>query len=304
MLLLGSTPAGAQVRPLYTPGINPTNSGLMPDPGFTYANVFQDYSFNQLKGPKGERLTVNVNGNVTVLVDNNIIEWVSKKKIFGANFAVLADLPFAKGALSLASFGNPDGGKGFADSYYQPATLGWHLKRADIQTAYGFTAPTGRFSPNATNNTGSGYWGQMPSAGQSFYLTKDKGTAFSAYETYEFHGKQRDTGIRAGQALSIDYSLTQVIPLEKNWKKPPEDFKRLLQAGLVGYGQWQTTDKTGPQVIPLLASQHYRVDALGLTAQVIWPKKKVLVGVSYFKEFGARSTVQGHSLQIVGGITF
>jgi hypothetical protein len=75
--------ARAQVRPQYVPGINATNSGLMPDPGFTYANVFQDFSFNELKGPQGERLPVNVNGNVTVLVDNNIIEWVSKKKILG-----------------------------------------------------------------------------------------------------------------------------------------------------------------------------------------------------------------------------
>ena len=43
----------AQVRPQYTLGINATNSGLMPDPGFTYANVFQDYSFNHLQSAKG-----------------------------------------------------------------------------------------------------------------------------------------------------------------------------------------------------------------------------------------------------------
>src|SRR5262245_30243142 len=51
----------AQIRSPYAPGLNATNSGTLPDPGLTYSNFFQRYSFNQLNGPDGERLPVSGN---------------------------------------------------------------------------------------------------------------------------------------------------------------------------------------------------------------------------------------------------
>jgi len=50
--------ADAQVRGLYTPGVYSTNSGVQPEPGLTYSNLFLDYTFNELHGPDGERLQV------------------------------------------------------------------------------------------------------------------------------------------------------------------------------------------------------------------------------------------------------
>ena len=289
--------AEAQRRGQYTPGINSTNSGVLPEPGITYVNVFQLYTFDTLKGPDGEELPVNV--DLSVLVDHNIVAWVSKKKILGAKFAMMADLPIANNSLSLAQFETAGGGGGgLADSYYQPLTLGWNLKRADIQVAYGFVAPTGRFNGGASNNVGSGYWGHNISSGQTIYLTKNKGTAFSAFEQYEFHGTQRDTGIHPGQTFNIDYSLTQVIPLQKN-------MHTLLQVGVIGYGQYQTTDRSGPGINPVTAANtHYRVNALGAAANIILPVRKANLGFKWFKEFSNKSTVEGQSLQISGAITF
>jgi len=288
--------AEAQRRGQYTPGINSTNSGVLPAPGITYANVFQLYSFDTLKGPDGEELPVNV--DLSVFVDHNIFVWTSKKKILGARFGMMADLPLANNSLSLAEVGTVGGGGGFADSYYQPLTLGWNLKHADIQVAYGFVAPTGRFTGGATNNVGSGYWGNDISSGQTFYLTKNRGTAFSAYEQYEFHGTQRDTDIHPGQTFNVDYSLTQVIPLQKN-------MHTLLQVGLVGYGQYQTTDRSGPGLNPVIeANTHYRVNALGAAANIILPVRKASLGFKWLKEFSNKSTVQGQTVQISGAITF
>jgi hypothetical protein len=83
------------------------------------------------------------------------------------------------------------------------------------------------------------------------------------------------------------------------------DLHTLLQVGIVGYGQYQTTDKSGPGVIPAVAANtHYVVNALGAGANVILPLRKTSVGIRYFKEFSNSSTVQGHSLQINVGITF
>jgi hypothetical protein len=187
------------------------------------------------------------------------------------------------------------GGGGFADSYYQPFILGWRKKRAAIRLVYGFLAPTGRFKAGATDNVGSGYWTQAFSSGQTIFLTKNEATAVSAFQMYEFHGTQKGTGIHPGQTLNLDYSLTQIIPLR-------DDIR--LQVGLVGYGQWQTTDKSGPTITPEQAKAHYKVNALGFASNLMLPDRKVSLGFKYFKEFSNRSTFQGYSLQISGSITF
>jgi len=131
-------------------------------------------------------------------------------------------------------------------------------------------------------------------AGETVYLTKNKWTSVSAYQLYEFHTIQRGTNIHPGQTFNLDYSLMQILPL-------PKDI--LLQFGLVGYGQWQTSNHRGPGVNPANPA-HYRVNAIGGAANVIIPAKKASVGFKLFKEFSNSSTVQGYSLQILGSITF
>ena len=281
------------VRGVYTPGFSATNSGVMPGPGLTYLNTFMDYSFSQAKNSSGQDLG---NGSVAVFVDLNVFAWVSKQKILGANYGLAAGLPVSNSSISLERLGTVAGGGGFSDSFYQPLGLGWHFKRADIQAAYAFFAPTGRFNAGASNNTGTGKWTHAPSVGETFYLTKNKGTSFSAYQMYEFHTAQKDTQIHAGQTFNLDYSLMQILPLQK-------DMHTLLQVGLVGYEQLQMTDNSGPGVNPEIPA-HYRVNALGVAANIILPVRKTVLGVKYFKEFSNSATVQGYSLQISAAITF
>ncbi|HEV2116422.1 MAG TPA: transporter [Terriglobales bacterium] len=285
----------AQIRGVYPPGMNATNSGVTPPSGFTYSNLFLFYSRDQLKGPSGQVLAT---GQQAILMDMNSFIWVSKKEIKmlgGAIFSLSATLPIANNSLTSSTQGALNGGGGFADSYYQPFILGWRKKRADIRAIYGFLAPTGRFNAGANNNVGSGYWTSVAAAGETFYLTGDKATALSAFQMYEFHGTQRGTHIHPGETFDLDYSLTQVFRFPKQLQ---------LQVGLAGYGQWQTKDKSGPSVTPAQATALYRVNALGIASNLIMPVRKVSVGVKYFKEFSNRSTVQGYSLQISGVISF
>ena len=281
------------VRGAYTPGFHATNSGIMPEPGLTYANFFMDYSFDQFIPASG---TIAQQRNAAVFIDINLFEWVTKKKILGANYALVALLPFSDSSISSPTLGAIGGGGGFSDSFYQPLTLGWHFKRADIQAAYGFFAPTGRFTAGASDNIGTGHWTHSPKAGETFYLTKNKATSVSAYQLYEFHTTQQGTNIHAGQTFNLDYSLMQILPLRK-------EGQTLLQFGLVGYGQWQISNNSGPGVNPALPA-HYRVNAIGGAANIILPARKSSVGFKLFKEFSNSSTVQGYSLQIVGSITF
>jgi hypothetical protein len=272
-----------------------TNSGVTPEPGLTYSNVFLFYSRDQLKGPNGEVLAT---GQNSVMMDMNSFVWVSGKQIKtlgGARFSASASLPIANNSLTSDAEGALSGGGGFADSFYQPLILGWQKKRADIRAAYGFLAPTGRFDAAAKNNVGSGYWTHVASAGETFHLTADKGTAVSAFQMYEFHGTQQGTQIHPGQNVDLDYSVTHVFDLKSGMR---------LQLGLIGYGQWQTTDKSGPTITPEQAAAHYKVNALGFASNVMLPGRKVSLGAKYFKEFSNRSTFQGYSLQISGAITF
>ncbi len=289
------SPGQAQVRGVYPSGMSAINSGVTPEPGLTYSNLFLFYSRDQLKGPDGETLAT---GQNSVMMDMNSFVWVSKKQIEtlgGARFSMSATLPIANNSLTSDAQGALSGGGGFADSYYQPLILGWEKKWADIRAVYGFLAPTGRFDTAANNNVGSGYWTHVASAGETFYLTPNKGTAISAFQMYEFHGTQQGTQIHPGQNVDLDYSVTRVFAARGGVR---------LQLGLVGYGQWQTTDKSGPTITPAQAAAHYMVNALGFASNVMLPERKVSVGVKYFKEFSNRSTFQGYSLQISGTITF
>jgi hypothetical protein len=272
-----------------------TNSGVTPESGISYVNQFLFYSRDQAKGPNGEVLAT---GQNSVMMDMNSIVWVSKRRVGflgGPLFSMSATIPIANNSLTSDIEGGISGGGGLADSYYQPFILGWRTKRADIRGVYGFLAPSGRFRMGASNNVGSGYWTHAFSSGQTFYLSENKRTAVSAFQMYEIHTTQQGTQIHPGDTLNLDYSLTHVLPLQRDLN---------LQVGLVGYEQWQLTDKTGPSITPTQSSAHYRVNALGFGSNLILPKRNVSVGVKYFKEFEDRSTFQGYSLQITGSIKF
>src|SRR5215472_4664787 len=291
----GCTPAQAQIRGVYPVGMNATNSGVTPEAGITYSNLFVFFSRDEEKGSHGEVLAT---GQNSILMDMNSFVWVSKHEIRllgGAVFSASATLPIANNSLTSEVHGPLSGGGGFADSYYQPFILGWSMKRVAIRAIYGFLAPTGRFSAGANTNVGSGYWTSVVASGQTIYLTENKTTALSFFQMYEFHGKQQGTMIHPGQTFNLDYSLTQTFPLQRSLR---------LQLGLVGYGQWQTTDKSGPSITPEQATSHYKVNALGLAANMMLPERRVSVGAKYFHEFECRSTFQGYTVQIFGSITF
>ncbi len=185
------TPADAQVRGVYPVGMNATNSGVTPEAGITYSNLFVFFSRDEEKGPDGEILAT---GQNSVIMDMNSFVWVSKKEIAflgGAVFSASATLPIANNSLTSDVNGALSGGGGFADSYYQPLILGWRKQRVAIRAIYGFLAPTGRFSAGANTNVGSGYWTSAVSSGQTIYLNPSKATAYRPFRCMNFTARKR-----------------------------------------------------------------------------------------------------------------
>ncbi len=120
----------AQVRGVYPFGMNATNSGVTPEAGITYANLFVFFSRDEKKGSHGEVLATEQN---SIMMDLNSFVWVSEKKLTrlgGAIFSASATLPAANNSLTSDVQGPLSGGGGFADSFYQPLILGWRSKRA------------------------------------------------------------------------------------------------------------------------------------------------------------------------------
>src|ERR1043165_10073909 len=82
----------AQVRGVYPLGMSATNSGVTPQPGFSYSNLLAIYSRDKFVGTEGEILAT---GQQSVVMDLNSFVWVSKHKIRGAKFSMSATLPVA-----------------------------------------------------------------------------------------------------------------------------------------------------------------------------------------------------------------
>jgi hypothetical protein len=285
--------AEAQVRGVYPTGMNATNAGVTPESGFTYSNLFIFNARDESKGTNGE---VVATGSNAVMIDLNTFVWVSRGTwLGGARFSATASPLVSNNSLASATAGQLSASGGFGDFFVQPFILGWQKGRIAFRAAYGELAPTGRFTAGASDNVGSGYWTHAPSVGATVYLGTEKATTLSAFHMYEFHTGPQGTDIHPGQNADLDYSVAHTIRVNDDTR---------LQLALVGYGQWQTTDKTGPAISVAAGSAHYAVNALGFATNVSLPARKVNLGVRYFKEFSNRSTYQGYTLQISGAVTF
>jgi len=292
---LDMRPALAQNRGVYPLGLSAFNAGATPAPGFSYTNAFLFYSRDEEKGTGGEVLAT---GQQSVLLDMNTLLWSSNAGVAalgGARFSSAVTVPIANNSLSSSTQGAISGAGGMGDLYFQPVILSWRQSRVDLRAILGVLAPTGRFSAGATDNVGNGYWTPVIAAGESFYLSPNQATTLSLFEMYEFHGAQSGTGIRPGESFDLDYSLMQALPLQSEFR---------IQAGFVGYGQWQTTAKTGPAITAAQQAQRYRVNALGVGINLQLPARSVTLAFKYFDEFSNKWTYQGYSLQISVGVGF
>jgi len=294
LVWLCATAAQAQNRGVYPLGLSAINSGVNAEPGLTYNNAFLFYSRSEQKGADNEVLAT---GQQSVLLDMNTLLWASPGQIAmlgGAQFSSAVTIPIANNSLSSSAQGAISGGGGLGDFYFQPVILGWRTEHVDIRGIFGFLAPTGKFNAGATDNVGNGYWTPVFASGQTVYLSEDKATTLSAFEMYEFHSTQSGTRIHPGETLDLDYSLMHAFTFPDS----------RLQAGLVGYGAWQTTAKTGPDITPAQEAQRYRVNALGVGLNYVLPARKVTLSFKYFDEFSNQWTYQGYSLQISAGVGF
>jgi len=315
LLLNSASSALAQQKPQWMPGQYGLNAGILPSPGFTYANVDINYDAGTFNNSKGSAVSP-VTGTYNVWAVENIFYYVPNIKFLGGNLGFNIIFPTVATGSLVADFQGPipagpglnlsGGGTGLADLWLQPFTLGWHLKRWDLQVADAFMVPTGRYSPGASDNVGSGYFGNHLQAAATYYITKNKGTSANIFTDWEVHGQRQGTNgtyKTPGQSFTDEWGVGQVLPLKK-------DLSQLLQLGVVGYDQWQITDNGGRIPIgstgltgPASALPYYSVHAVGGQLNYILPAKNFSLFFKYYHEYTAYSHTLGNAVVFGGAWT-
>jgi len=306
--------APAQQKPQWMPGQVGLNAGILPSPGFTYVNITENYSAGTFNNSQGSAIPAT--GTYNVWAVENLFYFVPDTKFLGGNlgFNIIFPTP-ATGSLvadiviqgqTRPNLGAAGGGSGLADLWVQPFTVGWHLKRWDVQVGDAFMIPTGRYSPGATDNVGSGYFGNHLQTGTTFYITKNKGTSANLFTDWEVHGNRQGTNgtyKSPGQAFTDEWGLGQILPLKK-------DLSKLLQVGVVGYDQWQVTDNGGQipigstgLTLPASLLPHYSVHAVGGQLTYIVPAKNISVFFKGYHEYSASSHLLGNTFTFGGAWT-
>jgi hypothetical protein len=306
ILIFGTIPAYGQQKGQYMPGQQGLNAGVLPDPGVTYANMTINYSAGTITNSNGNPLPLT--GSYDIWAIENIFYYVPNAKVLGGTLAFMAAIPtLANGSLTLGSLNNPNlalnaGGYGVADTWVQPITLGWHLKRVDTYVGYAFITPNGRYTVGASDNIGSGYWGNNLLSGTTAYLTKNKATTANLTTNWEFHGSKdtpRGTSITPGQAFTIEWGIGQTLPVKK-------DFSELLQLGVIGYDQWQVSSNGGflSPGVPASVVPFYAAHAIGFQTNYVLPAKNLLFFFKYEDEYLAIARPKGRSFIFGGSYTF
>ena len=294
--------------------------------GIYYQNIFSYYNASNSDVLSRSRthdfqvaarqlqLTVNANfkleASLDAYVDQNIIGWTTPFKILGANYGLMIDIPFAEvhgtGAASLdlaaqrfglfdrtitrnGSFSNSQSSTAsfnIADIYVEPINLGWHLPQLDVVTTFGFFAPAGSYDSNDAINNGLGRWAEMFGLGAVVYLDPARSWSVSAMTRYLTHQKQQGTDVRVGDDVVLEWGLGKTFR-PASWKP----YVVQLDAGAVGYAQWQVTDNRGSDIPAPLRNIKSNIFAAG--PEIAATTKFGRFFARYEFEFGAKNALEG-----------
>ena len=292
---------------------------LVPDPGFygaVYNYFYRTDRLNDAHGDEVDSITIDPPGGgagVPVKVDVDVdmyalapsLIWVTKLEPLGVKYGALITPTFADlsmdaalsaldergGSVSAGSFG-------VGDLFVQPVWLGWTLDHWDFALAYGLYAPIGRYDTErvtvpgigsvkaeAADNIGYGFWTHQFQGSVAWYPMDNKGTAIISALTYETNGKKRDFDVTPGDVLTLNWGISQFVPLKK-------DLSVLLEIGPAGYDSWQVSSDSGSAATNTRDQVHAVGGQVGLTF-VPWATSLNLRG---FDEFTSEARFQGWSL--------
>lgn len=280
------TPAVAQLNGQNIKGDMGLKSGSQAPPGGYVVVPLYFYSADVLKDRNGNVLA---KGSLDAAVFGGGLNYVTTKKIGGANYGFLVVLPWANNRIQGGRIDeNP--GAGISDMFVQPVNLGWHGKRADTTVAYGLYVPTGRFEAGASNNTGLGMWGHELQAGTTVFLDEARTWHAATTASFNFHSSKKDSDTKVGNILNLEGGVGRDL------------LGGGLSLGLAYYATYKLTDDRLGPVADVLVRGKNRVYGLGPEATLAIAAKQTVYGfvtVRYHWEMGARTSTEGGAFNIL-----
>ena len=281
LLLAGllTLPNFVQAQPTahYAPGLEGIKAATLPPPGFYLRDYNWFYYADQVNDAHGDKIGA-ADAKAFVYANVPRLVWITDVKLLDGYLGVDALVP-----LKYTYIKGVDQTFGIGDVFAE-GTWSWHLKQWDLALAAGVWAPTGDSPVKNPTRAGSGYWGEMLTAGATWYPDEEKKWALSVLNRYEFNQKQEDTAnpITPGQAYTVEGGLSYGVT-------------KTIDVGAIGYYQQQVTGDTGP------ANQqrpHGRVAAIGPEISAFFPSATLGVSLRYAYEFMAESRFQGHTVTL------
>jgi hypothetical protein len=249
-----AVPAEAQYKGDDIPGFLGLESGSQAPPGVYVGNVVWVYPTSTIKDSSGN--SISLPGSLTSTAEMILVNVVTPYKVFGANIGGSAAFPFIKNRIQLNSL---DVNTGFAyTDMFLGATLGWHLKQADITAGYNLYIPTGRFSQGGNDNTGLGMWGNEFTIGTTVYPDQKKLWNAAVNFALEFHTDKSGTDIKVGDMGTIQGGIGRTF-----YKKVSGPVPVVMNVGVAGYSQFKVTGDSGSDIPPALRGFSDRVFGLG-----------------------------------------
>ena len=299
LALLLTAPAEAQLNGSHTLGDFGVQSGSQPAPGFYSALFYLRYDADAIKGKDGNivRPAPNTPGSLAVSAVAPLAWYVSKSKIFGANYGAMVVLPFANASIEAPAFAVGETvDTSISDLLVRPLDLGWHTKRADVSAGLQIYMPTGRYERGGSDNIGKGMWTYEPFVGTTVYFDEKRTFSLATTAYWELHGNKKDTDVQVGQILSLQGGLG----------------KSFLGGGLIVgaayYAQWKLTEDqlaefelAGDSPIDLAVRGKHKVFAFGPDVTLpVASKSKLfaLVNIRYLWESGTQLKTEGQTLVV------
>jgi hypothetical protein len=289
--VLGASEALAQMQtPLtghYPPGQSGLRGAARPEPGITFTNFNRFFTNVEQAGPSGAP-AASIEQELRY-ANISMITWTSDWAPLGMRYGALAGIPFATGDLSSP---NAESGFGLGDVLLTPISLSGGGGQLDYQIQLTFWSASGRFSPGASDNRGTGFWALVYSLGGVWYPGGDRDAwSISAIARFEQNFEQRGSRIDPGDDVVVDWGVGRMF----------QPGNHAADVGVSGFALWQVTRQVGGSIEA--ETERYRLFGIGPEASLS------LVGALSLRlraqwELAARNIVRGNNLWIIVNTRF
>jgi hypothetical protein len=302
MIMADAGQANAGELGHYMPGVaNIRDFVVPPEPGYYLALYNLLYTTDTYKNRNGDTVDTISIGPAVFDVDANIdayaiqptFIWGSPKELLGASYAAYIGIPLVNTSIQASLSNTTRFGIdidpwqwNLGDIYFKPIWLGWNSAHYGITAGYGVYAPTGSYDDEDESNTSLGFWTHEFQAGVTWYPWEHQGTAVMINGIYEIHTEKEDADITPGDRFSLDYGISQYLPMNAAQTL-------FLEMGVSGYSQWQVSEDSGADVRQALVVKDQIHGIGGQIGLASIPLNGSLT-FRYLKEYSAEARFEGN----------